>query len=82
MLRLTHSSGTVPLVTGITTAAVLSGLAIITVAHAGCDNPGAYQPHNGVVELIGGCVAREDLPLVPRPPMPPKQVGVSPALTP
>lgn len=65
MARLTSATGTIPLVTGIVTATALSGAAVFTVVGAGCDDPGRYRPHGGVVELIGGCITREDLPVVP-----------------
>lgn len=65
MARPTLASGAVPLVTGIATATVLSGAAVFTVAHAGCEHPGIYRVHNGVVELVGGCVTPEDIPVAP-----------------
>lgn len=82
MLRLTDSAGTAPLFTGIAAAVALSGVAVLTVTHAGCDEPGLYQPRNGFTELIGGCVAPDDLPLAPPPLLPPEPKGASPALSP
>jgi hypothetical protein len=65
MARLTPSAGTLPLVTGIAAATALSGAAVFTVIRSGCEDPGVYQFHDGVVELIGGCVQPQDLPVVP-----------------
>ncbi|MCA1189940.1 MULTISPECIES: hypothetical protein [unclassified Saccharopolyspora] len=59
------STGTLPLVGGIAVAAVLSAGAVFAVAQAGCDEPGSYRQQDGVVELIGGCVQAEDLPVSP-----------------
>jgi hypothetical protein len=68
MARLTPSAGTVPLVTGIAVATALSGVAVFTVLRSGCENPGVYQPHDGVVELTGGCIKADDLPVTPQRP--------------
>jgi hypothetical protein len=66
MARLTPSAGAVPLVTGIAVATALSGAAVFTVFRSGCENPGRYQPHDGVVELTGGCIKADDLPVTPQ----------------
>ncbi|MDR7302710.1 hypothetical protein [Haloactinomyces albus] len=71
MARLTPASGTIPLVTGIATATVLSGAAVLTVVHAGCDEPGSYRMQHGAVELVGGCISPEDIPVAPKPPAEP-----------
>jgi hypothetical protein len=47
-------------------AAVLAGIAVVTVQGAGCDDPGRYVPVAGGYELIGGCVAPGDI-VVPEP---------------
>jgi hypothetical protein len=47
-------------------AAVLAGIAVLTVKDAGCDDPGHYEPVAGGYELIGGCVAPGDI-VVPQP---------------
>ena len=62
------STGAVPLLTGMITAAALSGAAVLAVFSSGCDDPGTYFEHDGVVELIGGCLQPSDLPVTPRDP--------------
>lgn len=47
-------------------ATVLAGVAVLTVANAGCDNPGHYVAVPGGYALIGGCVDPADL-IVPAP---------------
>lgn len=76
-----HSGNVIPLVAGLVTAAALSGAAAIAVLHSGCEQPGSYLEHDGVVELIGGCLQPSDLPVVPRPPSTPEPLGAgSPSL--
>ena len=53
------------LATGFAGALVLSSAAVIAVLHAGCEEPGAFLVHDDVVELVGGCVRADDLPVVP-----------------
>ncbi len=65
MTRLTPAASTIPLVTGIATATLLTGAAVFTVMHAGCESPGTYRTHGGVVELVGSCITPEDIPVVP-----------------
>ena len=82
MTRLTPAAGAFPLVTGIAVATVLSGAAVFTVVRSGCDEPGTYRAHDGVVELIGGCITPDDLPVVPQhqPSHAPRPIGqVTPA---
>jgi hypothetical protein len=67
MARLTPAAGTLPMLAGITAATVLSGVAVFTVVRSGCDDPGRYESRDGVMQLIGGCVAERDLPVVPEP---------------
>ena len=71
MIRLTAKAGTIPLVTGLAAATVLSGSALFAVVRSGCDDPGRYEERGGVVELIGGCVSAEDLPVSPEIPTDP-----------
>lgn len=47
-------------------ATVLAGVAVLTVTHAGCDDPGRYVAESGGYELIGGCLNPDDL-VVPAP---------------
>lgn len=49
------------------TAGALAALALLTVKQAGCDEPARYVPVAGGYELVGGCLAPEDL-LVQLPP--------------
>ncbi|RRO15514.1 hypothetical protein EIL87_15855 [Saccharopolyspora rhizosphaerae] len=62
------STGVVPLLSGMLAAAALSGAAVLVVLDSGCDDPGSYHEHDGVVELIGGCLQPSDLPVAPRDP--------------
>jgi hypothetical protein len=55
-----------PLVGAVATAVALTGAAFLTVAHAGCQESGRFEQHDGVVEFIGGCVDGQDLPAVPK----------------
>jgi hypothetical protein len=81
MTRLTPINSAFPLVTGIVTAAALSGAAVLAVLESGCDEPGSYLSHDGVVELIGGCLKPGDLPVSPRHPADIRPLGSSdPAL--
>ncbi|MBE9375615.1 hypothetical protein IQ251_14270 [Saccharopolyspora sp. HNM0983] len=53
------------LATGFAGAVLLTGTAVLAVLHAGCDDPGAFLPRDGAVELVGGCLRSDDLPVVP-----------------
>ncbi len=67
MARLASAADTVPLITGLAVATVLSGAAVFTVVSSGCDQPGRYQTRaDGMVELVGGCLTSNDLPVVPQ----------------
>ena len=75
------SSGVLPLLAGMITAAALSGAAVLVVLGSGCDDPGTYRERDGVVELIGGCLQPSDLPVTPREPVEsPAQDGADPFL--
>jgi hypothetical protein len=56
-----------PFAGAVAAAAALTGAAVFTVADAGCANPGQYVRHDGVVELVGGCVDQSRLPVAERP---------------
>ncbi|WP_433871399.1 hypothetical protein [Saccharopolyspora sp. CA-218241] len=75
MRRLSPASGAVPLVTGIVAATALSGAAVVAVLRSGCDDPGVYEARDGVVELIGGCLHPDDLPVTTRDPEQPMPLG-------
>ncbi|MBB5153492.1 hypothetical protein [Saccharopolyspora phatthalungensis] len=77
MTRLTPMNSAFPLVTGIVTATALSGAAVLAVLQSGCDEPGSYHSHDGVVELIGGCLQPGDLPVSPRHPTESRPLGSS-----
>ncbi|SFS54771.1 hypothetical protein [Saccharopolyspora flava] len=62
------STGALSLLTGAVMAAALSGAAVLAVLGSGCDDPGTYTEHDGVVELIGGCLHPSDLPITPQDP--------------
>ncbi|QUH00176.1 hypothetical protein HUO13_04540 [Saccharopolyspora erythraea] len=84
MARLTATTGTLPLLSGLAAATALSGLAIFAVVQSGCDDPGSYRPRDGVLELVGGCVQPDDLPVSPQLPAqdPGSLGGTQPALSP
>ncbi|GAA4612642.1 hypothetical protein [Saccharopolyspora hordei] len=69
MSQLTPTNRALPLVTGFATAAALSGAAVLAVLQSGCDDPGTYLVRDDVVELIGGCLEPDDLPVTQRPPV-------------
>ncbi|GGM68738.1 hypothetical protein GCM10012275_44000 [Longimycelium tulufanense] len=66
MRRLGRGTGTTPLVVAVAAAAALTGAAVFTAAQAGCADPGRYEQHGTVFELVGGCVTRSDLDRLPR----------------
>ncbi|HEY8373757.1 MAG TPA: hypothetical protein VIL00_13525 [Pseudonocardiaceae bacterium] len=81
MARRSSSASVVPLVASVTAAAALTGVAVFTVTHTGCTDPGRYvQRDGGVVELVGGCVEPNDLTVVPKPER--RTVQPSPGLEP
>ncbi|MGH3907874.1 MAG: hypothetical protein ACRDTE_27405 [Pseudonocardiaceae bacterium] len=46
-------------------AALLAGAAVVTADQAACDEPGSYVFAPGGVELVGGCLHSDDLPVAP-----------------
>jgi len=42
-------------------AAVLAGVAVVTVQHAGCSDPGRYVASPTGYVLVGGCIAPGDI---------------------
>jgi hypothetical protein len=67
MALVTRVAAALPFAGAVAAAAALTGAAVFTVADAGCPNPGRYVQHDGVVELIGGCVDQSRLPAPNRP---------------
>ncbi|AHH94219.1 hypothetical protein GCM10010174_23000 [Kutzneria viridogrisea] len=66
MARLARLAGVLPLVGAVATAAALTGAAVFTVSETGCADAGRYVQHaNGVVELVGSCVGKQDFPGAP-----------------
>ncbi|NHD17847.1 MULTISPECIES: hypothetical protein [Actinopolyspora] len=63
MTRASTAGGAMSLVAGILTATALCAVAVFTVVGAGCEDPGSYERRGGVLELVNGCVSREDLPV-------------------
>ena len=61
----TRIARVVPLVGAVGAAVALAGVAAFTVTEAECADPGRYVRHTDYVELVGGCVDREDLPPAP-----------------
>ncbi|MEC3979846.1 hypothetical protein [Amycolatopsis sp. H20-H5] len=60
--RATRSTGFVPLVLAVVSAAALTGAAVYTVDRASCGDPAQYIRHDNHVELVGGCVDGSELP--------------------
>lgn len=63
-----RSGGALPLAAALSAAALLTGAAVFTVVRVNCHDPAQYVQHNGIVELIGGCVGKDDLPVGPKQP--------------
>lgn len=68
MTRRTATADMAPLITGLAAATALAGAALFTVVGSSCNDPGQYEIRDGVVQLIGGCISREDLPVAPEEP--------------
>lgn len=62
-----HSMRWLPVVATVAMAAVLTGAAAVTADRAGCDDPGSWVVRSTSVELVGGCLDSEDLPVAPPP---------------
>jgi len=61
MALVARAAGVLPLVASVIAAAALAGVAVFTVAQAGCSAPGHYVTSNGQVLLVGGCLNRDEL---------------------
>ncbi|MGH3910706.1 MAG: hypothetical protein ACRDRM_07720 [Pseudonocardiaceae bacterium] len=48
-------------------AGLLVGAAVITANQAACDDPGSYVLAPGGVQLVGGCLHSDDVPVGPPP---------------
>lgn len=62
-------------------AAMLACAAVVTANQAACDEPGRYVLAPGGVQLVGGCLHRDDLPVAPPadeqfPPPPAQPLGL------
>ncbi|MGH3917252.1 MAG: hypothetical protein ACRDTC_28140 [Pseudonocardiaceae bacterium] len=44
---------------------LLTGAAVVTANEAACDEPGRYVLAPGGVQLVGGCLPPEELPVAP-----------------
>jgi hypothetical protein len=64
-MAVTRAAGVVPLVGALAAAAALAGVAVFSASNAGCATPGQYVQRAGYVELVGGCVDRNELPPAP-----------------
>ncbi|MGH3437776.1 MAG: hypothetical protein ACRDRN_15070 [Sciscionella sp.] len=58
----TRTAGVLPLVGVLAAATVLTGIAVFSVADAGCASPGHYVHAGNHLELVGGCLTPGDLP--------------------
>ena len=73
-----RSARWMPLLVTTAVAVGLACAAIVTADQAGCDDPGRYVPAPGGVQLVGGCLHGDDLPVappVPSPQQPAEPVG-------
>jgi len=59
-----------PVAATVAMAAVLTGAAAVTADRAGCADPGSWVVRSGSVELVGGCLDSENLPVAPPPARP------------
>lgn len=66
-----------PVVVTSAVAALLACAAVVTANEAACDEPGSYVVAPGGVQLVGGCLRSDDLPVAP--PMPPERAPALPA---
>jgi len=76
---MSRSARWTPVVVTTAVAAVLACAAIATAHHAACDDPGSYVLAPGGVQLVGGCLRSDDLPVPPAPheqPAPPPAAPV------
>jgi hypothetical protein len=63
-----------PIVVTTAVAAGLACAAIVTADQAACDDPGRYVLAPGGVQLVGGCLHSDDLPVAPPMPPPPRPI--------
>jgi hypothetical protein len=59
------SAGRWSLVVSLVVAAAMAAIALLTVSQAGCTDPGRYVARGSGYELVGGCVAADDLSVEP-----------------
>ena len=62
-----RSARWMPVVVTTAVAAVLAFAALVTANQAACDDPGSYVLAPGGVQLVGGCLRSDDLPVPPTP---------------
>lgn len=62
---MSRSARWMPVVVTTAVAAVLACAAILTANHAACAEPGSYVLAPGGVQLVGGCLRSNDLPVAP-----------------
>lgn len=62
MAHVSRVAGVLPLLGAVTAAAALAGAAVFTVSQATCPNPGHYVQDGVTLQVVGGCVGRDELP--------------------
>lgn len=62
-----RSARWIPLAAAAAVAAMLTGAAAVTAEQAGCTDPGTWVVGQHGAQLVGGCLDREELPIVPLP---------------
>lgn len=60
-----HRTRWMPVAVTSAVAALMAGAAVLTANQAACDEPGSYVPVPGGVQLVGGCLQEDDLPVGP-----------------
>ncbi|MGH3795469.1 MAG: hypothetical protein ACRDSP_11320 [Pseudonocardiaceae bacterium] len=64
---MTRSTRWMPIAVTSAVAALLTCAAVLTANQAGCNVPGSYVLAPGGVQLVGGCLNKDDLPVAPPP---------------
>jgi hypothetical protein len=63
MAHVARAAGVLPLLAAIVAAAALGGAAVFTVSQAACPDPGHLVRVGVNARLVGGCVAKDELPV-------------------
>lgn len=75
MAHVSRVAAVLPLFGAVAAAVALAGAAVFTVSQAACPNPGHYVHEGVTLQLVGGCVSRDELPTAPGSEVHAAQVG-------